>query len=94
MKIRPVGAELFYADGQTDMTKLIVDFVIFRTHLKASLLLRYRPIFDVCSEMHTSYINAHCEQSVELLNGKRDVPLATCPVLKVNAVFGDCFLFN
>ena len=30
MKIRPVGAELFYADGradgQTDMTKLIVDF--------------------------------------------------------------------
>jgi len=30
MKIRPVGAELFYADGQTDkqtgMTKLIVAF--------------------------------------------------------------------
>jgi len=24
MKIRPVGAELFYADGRTDMTKLIV----------------------------------------------------------------------
>jgi len=24
MKIRPVGAELFHADGQTDMTKLIV----------------------------------------------------------------------
>ena len=23
MKIRPVGAELFDADGQTDMTKLI-----------------------------------------------------------------------
>ena len=26
MKIRPVGAELFHADGRTDMTKLIVDF--------------------------------------------------------------------
>jgi len=26
MKIRPVGAELSHADGQTDMTKLIVAF--------------------------------------------------------------------
>ena len=26
MKIRLVGAELFHADGQTDMTKLIVAF--------------------------------------------------------------------
>jgi hypothetical protein len=26
MKIRPVGVELFQADGQTDMTKLIVAF--------------------------------------------------------------------
>jgi hypothetical protein len=26
MKIRRVGAELFRADGQTDMTKLIIDF--------------------------------------------------------------------
>jgi hypothetical protein len=26
MKIRPLGAELFHADGQTDMTKLIVAF--------------------------------------------------------------------
>jgi hypothetical protein len=26
MKIRPVGAELFYADGRTDMTKLIGAF--------------------------------------------------------------------
>jgi hypothetical protein len=29
MKIRLVGAQLFYADGRTDMTKLIVAFVIF-----------------------------------------------------------------
>jgi len=26
MKIRPLGAELFHADGQTDMAKLIVAF--------------------------------------------------------------------
>ena len=26
MKIRPVGVELFHADGLTDMTKLIVAF--------------------------------------------------------------------
>jgi hypothetical protein len=26
MKIRPVGAEMLHADGQTDMTKLIVAF--------------------------------------------------------------------
>jgi len=26
MKIRPVGAELFHTDGQTDMTELIVAF--------------------------------------------------------------------
>ena len=26
IKIRPVGAALFHADGQTDMTKLIVAF--------------------------------------------------------------------
>jgi len=26
MKIRPVGAEFFHADGRTDMTKLLVTF--------------------------------------------------------------------
>jgi hypothetical protein len=26
MKIRPVGAEFFHSDGQTDITKLIVAF--------------------------------------------------------------------
>ena len=29
IKIRPVGAELFHADGQTDVTKLLVKFAIF-----------------------------------------------------------------
>jgi hypothetical protein len=38
IEIRPVGAELFHADGgtdgRTDMTKLIVAFAILRTSLK------------------------------------------------------------
>jgi hypothetical protein len=31
-------------------------------------------------------------QNVELLNVQRDVPLATCTLLKGNAVFGDFML--
>ena len=34
MKIRPVGAELFHADRQTDKTKQIVSFTIVRTQVK------------------------------------------------------------
>jgi len=29
MKIRPVGAEVFHADGQTDVTKLLIAFSNF-----------------------------------------------------------------
>jgi len=39
MKIRPVGAELFHADGQTDMTKLIVAFHNFANAPKTARLL-------------------------------------------------------
>ena len=46
MKIHPLGAELFHADGQTDMTNLIVVFRKFantpktfsRNHLIIALL--------------------------------------------------------
>jgi len=34
MKIPPVGAEVFRADRQADMRKLIVFFEIFLAHLK------------------------------------------------------------
>ena len=37
MKIRPVGAELFHADGLTDMTKMTVAFCIFPTRPKAGV---------------------------------------------------------
>ena len=51
MKIRPVGAELFHADGQTDWTKLTVAFRNFakapkneRTPKLGSVIY---PIWDV-----------------------------------------------
>ena len=34
MKIRPMGAELFHADGRTDMTKLTAAFSNFANSLK------------------------------------------------------------
>jgi len=34
MKILPVGAEVFHANGQTEMTKLIAAFRIFANALK------------------------------------------------------------
>ena len=38
MNIGPVEAELFYADGQTDMTKLIVAFHNFASAPKTKCL--------------------------------------------------------
>ena len=40
MKIRPVGAELFHADGQTDMTKLIVAFRNFVNAPKTAMVVQ------------------------------------------------------
>jgi hypothetical protein len=37
MKIHPEGDKLFHAEGQTDMTKLIVSCAIMRTHLDTPL---------------------------------------------------------
>jgi len=43
MKIRPVGAELFHADGRTDkridMTKLTVAFRNFLTRLQTKIII-------------------------------------------------------
>jgi hypothetical protein len=38
MKIRPVGAELFQADGRKEMTKLIVAFATLWTRLKMDVV--------------------------------------------------------
>jgi len=44
MKIRPVGAELFRADGQMDMTKLII---AFRSWAKTHNITWMKKRFDV-----------------------------------------------
>ena len=41
MKIRPVGTELFHADGLTDMAKLIVAFRNFANAPKKHYLLNF-----------------------------------------------------
>jgi hypothetical protein len=49
-KIRPVGAELFHADGQTDMTKLIV---AFRKFAKAPKMIHYTyKIFNLFDDLN------------------------------------------
>jgi len=40
MKISPVGAELFYADGRTDVTKLILTVHNFANASKTFYLLK------------------------------------------------------
>ena len=49
MKIRPVAAELLHADGQTDMTKLIVAFRNFANAPKdAYSNLQYTATLSLC----------------------------------------------
>ena len=50
MKIRPVGAE-FHADGQTDMTKLIVAFRSFASAPKRSKSFTSAPKHSVWVEV-------------------------------------------
>jgi hypothetical protein len=41
MKINAVGAELFYADGQTDMTKLVLAFRNFGNAPKVVVVIHF-----------------------------------------------------
>jgi len=70
MKIRPAGAELYYVEGQTDMTTPSHFSKISRARLKTSHLMLYRKIIAVCSQIHTKHINTLCGQNVGLLNVK------------------------
>jgi len=60
-----VGAELFRADGRTDMTKLIVAFRNFANAPRANQLMLYSEIIAVCSQIRT---NTLCGQNVEFVN--------------------------
>jgi hypothetical protein len=57
MKIRQMGAELFRADGRTEMTKVIVAFRNSANAPKANKLTLYREIIAVCSQIHTKHTN-------------------------------------
>jgi hypothetical protein len=41
MKIRPMGAKVFHAEGRTDMTKLIVAFLNFAKTPKEDKFIKY-----------------------------------------------------
>ena len=69
-----MGAKLFHEDGRTDVTKLILLFSLFQTHLKTSLLMLYREIISICAQIHTKHTNTLCGQNVELLNVKPGGP--------------------
>ena len=44
---------------------------------KKNLLMLYREIIAVCSQIHTKHINTLCGQNVELLNVKLSVYIVT-----------------
>jgi hypothetical protein len=46
MKIRPVGAELFHADGQTYMTKLVFAFRNFANAPKKAIKLLFQIVHN------------------------------------------------
>jgi hypothetical protein len=62
MKIRPVGAELFHADRQTDMTKLIVTF---RSIMEAHKTTRIKKRFDVTNSAN---YNSKLQQSTNKMH--------------------------
>jgi hypothetical protein len=54
MKIRPVGAELFHADGRIDMTKLVVAFRNFANAPKneTSKISKYERVLKILYVPH------------------------------------------
>jgi len=52
MKIRPVGVELFHADGQTDMTKLIFTFRNFAKAPTITVINCFPILYTFPSKFH------------------------------------------
>ena len=67
MKIRPVGAELFHADRQTDVTKLRAAFRSCANGPKKKNQSGIWKIIAVCSVTHTKHINTLCGQNVDVM---------------------------
>jgi hypothetical protein len=79
MKIRMVGAELFHADGQTDMTKLML---AFRTFFAKSAYTEMEPEEITCSNTKRTG-SKHFEWS---RNGPPQTAGASWPLLKCDIV--------
>jgi len=54
--------------------------------MKTSLLMLYREIMAVCSEIHTKHINILCGQNVELLNVKLAVHIVTTGLKSIKSL--------
>jgi hypothetical protein len=85
MKIRPMGAELFHADGRADMTKLIVAFRNFANAPKKSA--NVPQMYDVCSELkytrrNVAYLNDFMIHLLLVLTGTVRTPI--CFVASTN----------
>ena len=65
MQIRPEGAELFYRDEQTDMTKLIIAFRNFANTLNNGVI--YSP-HECTSYIYCMRIGHHSSKHVRAFN--------------------------
>jgi hypothetical protein len=63
MKIRPVGAELFHAGGQTDATKPIVAFRNFANAPKNA----YKMLFNVKERNHMEDLDIDVKITLNLI---------------------------
>jgi hypothetical protein len=73
MKIGPVGAELFYADGQRDITKLKSLFAILPTHLT---IILHRGIFCTNGSLGSN-VEMEAEISLTLVTNITKIPART-----------------
>jgi hypothetical protein len=88
MKFRPVGAELFHADGRTDMTKLIVASRNFANAPKniihlimntANKMQRYRLIYYSKSALHVSGdVFAHHQEHLTVFTASGSIHPSRC----------------
>ena len=59
MKIRPVGAELFHTDGQTDMTKLTDVYRNFANAPKSERIGNHNIYFEAVTSVIHNVIHGH-----------------------------------
>jgi len=61
-------------------------FITFVKYFTGMLIMLYREIMAVCSQIHTKHINTVCGQNVELLNVKLAVHIVTTGLQRVKSL--------